>query len=228
MYNILLLREKPDDNSHVKDYVQLGGYSVIEMDMLPQHRKKMYELLQKVNLVLIECNRVQVCFDICRQIRELTQIPIIVLSECNGEWEKIKVFESGADDYMAAPYLQMELVARIRAHIERYIRLTRPFGTLKIRDLEINLYERQVNMKGEQIWLRLKEFDILLYMAQRPNKVITKEDIYLAVWKDSQLVDNFYNTVAVHIKRVREKIEEDVDNPQYIQTVWGVGYRMPG
>ncbi len=228
MHNILLLREKLDGNSHVKDYVQLGGYSVVEMDMSSQNRNKAMELLQRSNLVLVECSRVQICFELCRQIRDLTQIPIIVLSECNGEWEKIKIFEAGVDDYLAEPYSQMELVARIRTHIERYDRLTRPFGILKIRELEINLYERRVHMRGEQILMRLKEFDILLYMAQRPNEVVTKEDIYLAVWKDNQALHNFYNTVAVHVKRVREKIEEDIDNPQYIQTVWGVGYRMKG
>ncbi len=228
MHNILLLREKKEGTSRVRDYVQLGGYFVMEIDMQRQHRDKVIELLQKARLVLIECSQVSICFDACRQIRQLTQIPIIVLSECDGEWEKIRVFEAGADDYMAAPYLQLELVARIRAHIERYDRLTRPFGILKIRDLEINLYERRVYMKGEQIIMRLKEFDILLYMAQRPNTVITKEDIYQAVWEDNQILDKFYNTVAVHVKRVREKIEEDIENPKYIETVWGVGYRMLG
>ncbi len=228
MHNILLLREKSEIGSHVKDYVRLGGYSVVEVELHPQHREKVLDLLQRAKLVLVESSQVQSCFELCRQIRDLTQIPIIVLSRCNGEWEKIKIFEAGADDYLVEPYSQMELVARIRVHIERYDRLTRPFGTLRIRELEINLYERRVYLQGEQVLMRLKEFDILLYMAQRLNEVITKEDIYMAVWKDNQVVHNFCNTVAVHVKRVREKIENDIENPQYIQTVWGEGYRMPG
>ena len=226
MYYILLLHEQPGDGSRVKDYVQLSGYEVLEGDL--QHIDRIWEILHRCKLVLLECNKVEVYYKVCSRIREMTQVPIMVLSDCDGEWEKIKMFEAGADDYLTAPYQQTELVARIRAHIDRYHRLTRPFGYIKIRDLKINVFERRVYMKDEMVFLRLKEFDILLYLAQRPNRVVTKEDIYMAVWKDDQVIDNFYNTVAVHVKRVREKIEEDIENPQYIQTVWGVGYRFLG
>ena len=226
MYHILLLHEKMEDNSRVKDYVQLSGYEVIEGDL--QHIDDILEELPRCKLVLVECNRVEIYYKVCSLIREMTRVPIMVLSDIDGEWEKIKMFEAGVDDYLTTPYRQAELVARIRAHIDRYHQLTRPFGIIKIRDLKINVFERRVYMKGEMLSLRLKEFDVLLYLAQRPNKVITKEDIYMAVWKDSSVLGNFYNTVAVHVKRVREKIEEDIENPQYIETVWGVGYRFLG
>lgn len=226
MYNILLLHEQPGGESRVRDYVRLSGYEVMEGDL--QHLDQIWDVLHRCKLVLVECNKVEKYYRICGHIREMTRVPIMVLSDYDGEWEKIKMFEAGVDDYLAAPYRQTELVARIRAHIDRYHQLTRPFGVIKIRDLEINIFERRVYLKGELICMRLKEFDVLLYLAQRPNKVITKEDIYLAVWKDSDVVDNFYNTVAVHVKRVRERIEEDIENPRYIETVWGIGYRFLG
>lgn len=226
MYYILLLHEKQDGNSRLRDYVQLGGYEVMEGDL--QHIDRIWEMLYSCKLVLVECNNVEAYFGVCGQIREMTRVPIMVVSDCDGEWEKIKMFEAGVDDYLTAPYRQTELVARIRAHIDRYYQLTRPFGIIKVRDLEINIFERRVYLGGELVGLRLKEFDTLLYLAQRPNKVVTKEDIYMAVWKDSSIVDNFYNTVAVHVKRVRERIEEDIENPKYIETVWGIGYRFLG
>lgn len=226
MYYILLLHEQLGGESRVRDYVRLSGYEVIEGDL--QHLDRIWEVLHCCKLVLIECDKVEAYFGACNQIREMTRVPIMVVSNCDGEWEKIKMFEAGVDDYLTAPYRQTELVARIRAHIDRYHQLTRPFGIIKIRDLQINVFERRVYMKEELIGLRLKEFDTLLYLAQRPNKVVTKEDIYMAVWKDSRVVDNFYNTVAVHVKRVRERIEEDIENPQYIETVWGIGYRFLG
>lgn len=226
MYYILLLHEQLGGESRVRDYVRLSGYEVIEGDL--QHLDRIWEVLHCCNLVLVECDEVEAYFGACNRIREMTRVPIMVVSNCDGEWEKIKMFEAGVDDYLTAPYRQTELVARIRAHIDRYHQLTRPFGIIKIRDLQINVFERRVYMKEELIGLRLKEFDTLLYLAQRPNKVVTKEDIYMAVWKDSRVVDNFYNTVAVHVKRVRERIEEDIENPQYIETVWGIGYRFLG
>lgn len=226
MYYILLLHEQPESESRVKDYVRLSGYEVIEGDL--QHLDQIWEQMYRCKLVLVECNKVEKYYRTCSHIREMTRVPIMVLSDSDGEWEKIKMFEAGVDDYLAAPYRQTELTARIRAHIDRYHQLTRPFGIIKVRDLQINVFERRVYMKEEMISLRLKEFDTLLYLAQRPNKVVTKEDIYLAVWKDSSVMDNFYNTVAVHVKRVREKIEEDIENPRYIETVWGIGYRFLG
>jgi len=123
------------------------------------------------------------------------------------------------------PYMQGELLARLQGHIERYKSLTRPFGVIKVEDLEINSFSRRVYLNGIEVDLRLKEFEVLLYLAQHMNIVLTKEQIYQTVWKDN-LADTFYNTVAVHVMKIRGKIEKDVDNPRYIETVWGVGYRF--
>lgn len=225
LYSILLLREIQGSDSRICDYAQLSGYEVMEAELSSVAEYE--ELVQQADIILMECKAEQFCFEICRQIREMTGKPIIVLSECNEEWEKIKMFQSGADDYLVIPYLQAELMARIRAHIERYKRLTRPFGLIEIRELKIDAFSRRVTLRGKHISMRLKEFDILLFLAQHPNQVMTKEQIYMTVWKEES-GDGIYNTVAVHVKRIREKIEEDVENPKYIETVWGIGYRFLG
>lgn len=225
LYSILLLHEIQGSHSRLCDYAQLSGYEVMEAELGSVGE---YEgLVQRADIILMECRAEERCFEICRQIREMTGKPIVVLSECNEEWEKIKMFQSGADDYMVIPYMQAELMARIRAHIERYKRLTRPFGLIEIRELKIDAFSRQVMLRGKRISMRLKEFDVLLFLAQHPNQVMTKEQIYMTVWKE-ELGDGIYNTVAVHVKRIREKIEEDVENPKYIETVWGIGYRFLG
>ena len=138
------------------------------------------------------------------------------------------MFRSGADDYLVRPYLQTELMARIRAHIDCYMRLTQSFGVIKVRDMVINAFARKVYIKNELIPLRLKEFDILLYLAQHQNRVVTKEEIYRVIWKTENFLENYNNAVAVYIKRIREKIETDIENPQYVETVWGIGYRFVG
>lgn len=225
LYSILLLHEMEGCYSRICDYAQLGGYEVMEAELSFVGE---YEgMVQQADIILMECRAEERCFEICRQIRDMTGKPIVVLSECNEEWEKIKMFQSGADDYIVIPYLQAELMARIRAHIERYKRLTRPFGFIEIRELKIDAFSRQVTLRGKRISMRLKEFDVLLFLAQHPNQVMTKEQIYMTVWKE-ELGDGIYNTVAVHVKRIREKIEEDAENPKYIETVWGIGYRFLG
>lgn len=223
MYRIFLLHEIPEEYCRIKDYLQLSGCEVTE-GIIKQY-PEFEEVIQTVNLVLMSCDDVEAGFKACEGIREMTQIPIIVLSKNDDEWVKIKMFQSGADDYLVEPFAQGELMARIRAHIMRYKRLTRPFGYIKVRGLEIEAFSRKVLLDGREIDMTLKEFDVLLYLAQCPNQVVTKEEIYEAVWKD-ELGQGYYNSVAVHVKRIRRKIEEDPENPKYIETVWGVGYRF--
>lgn len=225
MYKILLLRERLEKKSKIRDYVQLSGYQVIECKL--SSISKSEDLLFCVDLILLECNKVELYFGVCEWIREMTRIPIMVLSECGEEWEKIRMFQAGADDYMVMPYSQVELIARMNMHIERFRQLTRPFGIIEVRDLQINAFNHQVLLRGRHVPMRLKEFELLFYMAQMQNRVLSKEEIYCAVWKQ-EMGDTYYNTVAVHIKRVREKIEDDIENPKYIETVWGIGYRFLG
>lgn len=223
MYYIFLLHEMQGEYCKTKDYLQLSGCEVVEGDL--QKVSRYTDIMQDMNLVLLSCDKEDVGFKVCERIREMTQIPIIVMSKNNDEWAKIKMFQSGADDYLVEPFSQGELMARIQAHIMRYKRLTRPFGYIQVRGLEIEAVSRKVLLDGKEVVLTVKEFDVLIYLAQRPNRVITKNEIYEAVWRD-ELGDGYYNSVAVHVKRIRKKIEVDPENPQYVETVWGVGYRF--
>lgn len=222
MYRVLLLHEMSESGRRISDYLRLAGYQVCEeqIDLFKFEAKH-----NRFDLVLLDSEKVEWRIHTCEKLRKRTGIPIIVLSNKRDEWEMIQLFRMGIDDYMVQPYWQGEFMARIQAHIERYKNLTQPQGIVRVNDLEINAFSRSVYKDGELLDLRLKEFDVLLYMAQHPNQVLTKEEIYEAVWKDD-LGSGFFNSVAVHIKRIRSKIEEDDSNPQYIETVWGVGYRL--
>lgn len=223
MYRIFLLHEMQGEYCRTKDYLQLSGCEVMEGELCQVPRYE--ESIQEMDLVLLSCDYAETGFEVCEKVREMTQVPIIVLSKNNDEWAKIKMFQSGADDYLVEPFSQGELMARIKAHILRYKRLTRPFGYIQVRGLEIETISRRVLLDGKEVSMTLKEFDVLLYLAQCPNRVITKKELYGAVWKD-ELGEGYYNSVAVHVKRIRKKIEEDPENPKYIETVWGVGYRF--
>lgn len=223
MYCILLLRETEDEISHVKDYLRLGGCNIKEKQM--SQIVSYDEILYDVDIILVDCNDINYGSRICAEIRGRTQIPIIVMSACDEEWAKIKIFQIGVDDYLVTPFYQGELIARVSAHIERFRQLSRPFGYIRTRDLEIDAFRRVVRLKGKEIFFRVKEFEILLYLAQNSDRVVTKEDIFATIWKE-ELGDGYYNCVSVQIKRIREKIETNMEDPQYIQTVWGAGYRF--
>lgn len=222
MYDVLLLHEMLENDCKIKDYLQLGDYNVVEENPLEDE----YESnLQHFDIIVIESNELETCLKVGREVRKKTQVPIIVLSDRDEEWEIIRLFKVGIDDYVVKPCWQGELMARIQARIERYKHLTRPFGIIKVDELEINAFSRRVFLQGREVEMRLKEFEILLYLAQRIDDVVTKEELYEEVWKDN-LADGFYNSVAVHVKKIRDKIEADVNNPRYIETVWGIGYRF--
>lgn len=223
MYRILLLYEEPEKTCRLSDYLQLSGCGVVseKLDAAVDCR----ELLQRADLVLFCCDKVEQYVETCEKIRQITQIPVIVLSGNTDEWMKIKMFRCGADDYLADSCSQGELMARIQSHIARYRRLTRPFGYIQTKDLEIEVAARRVFVRGEEVMMTVKEFDILLYLAQRPNEVVPKEKIYAEVWQD-EIGEGYYNSVAVYIRRIREKIERDSESPQLVETVWGVGYRF--
>lgn len=222
MYRILLLHEMPEYDSCVQDYLQLAGYEVVK-ELLTE--RKYESELRCYDLIIFDNSKLETLLKVVKVVRKKVQIPIVVLSEQKEEYEKVKLFPAGIDDYIVKPYGQGEFLARIQAHIERYKRLTKPFGIIRIDNLVINAFSRKVYLKDDEIELRLKEFDVLLYLAKHMNKVVTKQELYEAVWGDN-LSDGLYNSVAVHVKKLRGKIEEDINNPRYIETVWGVGYRL--
>lgn len=157
---------------------------------------------------------------LCKRIRQEYDIPILMLTAKVGDYDKILGFEFGADDYMTKPFNTLELIARIKAIMRRTGRIALDkFITQE--DLVINQSERRVYVKGEEINLTAKEFDMLYLLATSPGRVFTREDIYSLIWKE-EAYD--VRTIDVHIRNLRDKIEEDPKHPKYIMTKWGVGY----
>ena len=167
-------------------------------------------------------------FDICKLIRETKNTPIIMVSAKSEDIDKIHGLGLGADDYMTKPFSPGELVARVKAHIERYQRLTASGiptnDVIEIRGLKIDKTARRVYVNGEEKAFTTKEFDLLTFLAENPNHVFTKEEIFREIWEMESVGD--IATVTVHIKKIREKIEDSSSKPQYIETIWGVGYRF--
>ena len=157
---------------------------------------------------------------LCKKIREKYDTPILMLTAKDGDYDKILGFELGADDYMTKPFNVLELIARIKAISRRY-KSEKNTSILEFADLVINYTERKVYVRNEEVRLTQKEFDMLYLMAKNPGRVFTREEIYDYIWKE-EAVD--VRTIDVHIKNLREKIEENIKSPKYIMTKWGVGY----
>ena len=171
-------------------------------------------------------------FDVCRTLRdEGNNVPVIILTAREEEADKVLGLEIGADDYMTKPFSPSELVARVKGHIQRYERLVgsreqrRP-EVLKIRGLEIDRDSRRVWVNGKETSMTGKEYDLLLFLAEHPDTVFSKDRLFDSVWGVEAIGD--VSTVTVHIKHIRDKIELNPDRTQYIETVWGVGYRFRG
>ena len=167
-------------------------------------------------------------FEICRKIREKKNTPIIMVSAKKDDIDKIRGLGLGADDYITKPFSPSEMVARVKAHMSRYERLIgsgAPVNdVIEIRGLKIDKTARRVYVNGEEKNFTTKEFDLLTFLAQNPNHVYTKEELFSKIWDMESIGD--IATVTVHIKKIREKIEMNTAKPQYIETIWGVGYRF--
>ena len=167
-------------------------------------------------------------FEICREIRNQKNTPIIMVSAKKDDIDKIRGLGLGADDYMTKPFSPSELVARVKAHLARYERLigtgVQENDVIEIRGLKIDKTARRVWINGEEKNFTTKEFDLLTFLAQNPNRVFTKDELFKEIWAMESIGD--IATVTVHIKKIREKIEFNTAKPQYIETIWGVGYRF--
>lgn len=167
-------------------------------------------------------------FEICRRIREDKNVPILMVSAKKDDIDKIRGLGLGADDYLTKPFSPSELVARVKAHMARYERLvgshTKENDIIEIRGIRIDKTARRVFINGGEKTFTTKEFDLLTFLAENPNHVFTKEEIFREIWDMDSIGD--IATVTVHIKKIREKIETDTSKPQYIETIWGVGYRF--
>ena len=167
-------------------------------------------------------------FEICKEVRAVKNVPIIMVSAKKEDIDKIRGLGLGADDYITKPFSPSELVARVKAHLSRYERLInsnqKTNDIIEIRGIKIDKTARRVYVDGEEKAFTTKEFDLLTFLAENPNHVYTKEELFREIWD----MDSFGDiaTVTVHIKKIREKIEIDTAKPQYIETIWGVGYRF--
>ena len=167
-------------------------------------------------------------FEVCQHIREFSNMPIVMLTAKGDDMDKILGLEYGADDYITKPFSPSELVARVKAHLARYDRLVgngkKENDVVEIRGIKIDKTARRVWVNGEEKQFTTKEFDLLTFLAENPNRVFTKEELFREIWDMESIGD--IATVTVHIKKIREKIEFNTAKPQYIETIWGVGYRF--
>ncbi len=221
-----------DDNSIAeleKDYLELGGY---EVQVQADGRSGLKAALDgDFGLLILDIMLPGVDgFEICKQVREKKNVPILFVSAKKEDIDKIKGLGYGADDYITKPFSPNELVARVKAHIARYARLAgdseHRSETIEIRGLKIDKASRRVFINGEEKNLTKKEFDLLTFLAEHPDRVFEKEELFNKIWEMESYSDGDIATVTVHIKKIREKIEEDATNPQYIETIWGKGYRF--
>ena len=227
MSKILIIEDEEAIADLEKDYLELSGFEVeiaTRGDVgLEKALKEEYDLII-LDLMLPEVDG----FDICRQVRQEKNIPIIMVSAKKDDIDKIRGLGLGADDYMTKPFSPSELVARVKAHMARYERLigsnVEENEVIEIRGLKIDTTARRVWVNGEERSFTTKEFDLLTFLASHPNHVYSKDELFSEIWDMESIGD--IATVTVHIKKIREKIAYDTSKPQYIETIWGVGYRF--
>lgn len=220
-----------DDDQEIRRFMQLylhnEGYRILQAT----NGKEALQLagshsidLMVLDLMMPEMDGLEACI----RIREKYWMPIIILTAKTNDLDKIQGLSIGADDYMTKPFNPLELVARIKAHLRRYLYFAAKSSGLKnvitVQHLIIHLLSRQVFANGKEVRLTPREFDILVLLARHPGVVFTAEQIYERVWNEPMLTSN--NTIMVHIRKIREKIEHDPKRPTIIQTVWGVGYKV--
>lgn len=227
MNKILIVEDEEAIAELEKDYLELSGFQVTicndGMTGLKEALNGTYDLFI-LDLMLPGVDG----FEICRQIRKEKNTPILMVSAKKDDIDKIRGLGLGADDYVTKPFSPSELVARVKAHLARYERLigsaVQTNEIIEIRGIKIDKTARRVYVNGQEKQFTTKEFDLLTFLAQNPNRVFTKDELFRKIWDMDSVGD--IATVTVHIKKIREKIEFDTSKPQYIETIWGVGYRF--
>jgi DNA-binding response OmpR family regulator len=210
-----------------RDYLELSGFKV-ELASDGEEGLKM-ALSNSYDLYILDVMVPGVDgFEICQQIRKEKTTPILMVSARKEDIDKIRGLGLGADDYITKPFSPGELVARVKAHLARYDRIVEslmPENTIiNIRGIKIDTQAKEVWINGESKSASSREYDLLEYFVKHPNQVLSKEDIFRDIWNMDAVGD--IATVTVHVKKLREKIELDPAKPQYIETIWGMGYRF--
>ena len=223
MNRILIVEDDAEIAALERDYLQMAGFEAVVAGDGAEGLKA----ARTADLVILDIMLPGMDgFTVLKELRETSDIPVILLSARGEEFDKIRGLGLGADDYIQKPFSPGELVARVRAHLARFERLTSKGNTpkLTVRGLEVDREDRRVYVHGKERVLTPKEFDILLFLMENPNRVFSKEDLFERVWGLEALGDS--DTVVVHVRRLREKIEPAPRDPQYVETVWGAGYRF--
>ena len=227
MSKILIIEDEEAIADLEKDYLELSGFEVEIEHRGDVGLKRALE--EDFDLFILDLMLPEVDgFEICREIRNQKNTPIIMVSAKKEDIDKIRGLGLGADDYITKPFSPSEMVARVKAHMARYERLISSGlpanDIIEIRGLKIDKTARRVWINGEEKNFTTKEFDLLTFLAEHPNHVFTKEELFNKIWDMESIGD--IATVTVHIKKIREKIEFNTAKPQYIETIWGVGYRF--
>ena len=227
MSKVLIIEDEIAIAELEKDYLELSGFEVeTESDGTVGLKRALSEDFDMyiLDLMLPGIDG----FEICKQSREEKNTPILMVSAKKDDIDKIRGLGLGADDYITKPFSPSELVARVKAHLARYERLIGSNqvenDVIEIRGIKIDKTARRVWINGEEKQFTTKEFDLLTFLAENPNHVFTKEELFRKIWDMESIGD--IATVTVHIKKIREKIEMNTNKPQYIETIWGVGYRF--
>lgn len=227
MSRILIIEDENAIAELERDYLELSGF---EVEVANDGQKGLEKALSNdYDLIILDLMLPNIDgFEICREVRAEKNTPIIMVSAKKDDIDKIRGLGLGADDYMTKPFSPSELVARVKAHMARYERLVgsavEENKIIEIRGIKIDITARRVWINGEEKTFTTKEFDLLTFLASHPNHVYTKDELFSEIWDMESIGD--IATVTVHIKKIREKIEFDTSKPQYIETIWGVGYRF--
>lgn len=225
--NILVI----DDENEIRDligiYLEGEGFKVLKA----ANGKEALDIVDKQDIDLIILDVMMPVMDgieTCINIRKSKNMPIIMLSAKNEDMDKIIGLTTGADDYVAKPFNPLELIARVKSQLRRYTKLNnseeKNEGIIEVDDLSIDINNHEIMLGGKEIKLTAREFDILLLLAKHRGMVFSAEKIYEKVWNDEFFESD--NTIMVHIRKIREKIEENPRKPRFIKTVWGVGYKI--
>ncbi|MDR3344130.1 MAG: response regulator transcription factor [Oscillospiraceae bacterium] len=228
---ILIIEDDKSIAMLERDYLEANGFEVF---IAPDGTQGLHFLdEQGFSLVILDLMLPGIDgFELCRRIRKEQEIPIIIVSAKREDIDQIRGLGLGADDYVTKPFSPQQLVARVKAHIARYARLTAVntrtgmLSEITIREIKIDCAARKVWCRGTEVVLTNKEFELLVFLVNNPDIVFSKSDLFDKLWGENSFGET--STVTVHINRIRDKIELDTTSPQYIETVWGVGYRFRG
>ena len=228
MSRVLIIEDELAIAELEKDYLELSDFEVV----IEQNGSKGCEraLEEDFDIFVLDLMLPDMDgFEICKRIREVKNTPILMVSAKKEDIDKIRGLGLGADDYITKPFSPSELVARVKAHLARYDRLVgsgqqTQSDLFEIRDIKIDKAARRVWVRGEETQFTTKEFELLTFLAEHPNHVFSKQELFKEIWDMDSVGD--IATVTVHIKKIREKVELNTNKPQYIETIWGVGYRF--